>query len=122
MRDRVPPSPRDANREQQQRYGTRGSYKGDRHTIDRERFSRHVEREPEIVDDEESIEEVAAGAHIARRDRMRERERDINYSSPQPCRQMRYSEDRQMESSARCYNRPNGPGLLNFLCLLWIVY
>lgn len=112
MRDRVPPSPRESTKDQ--RVSVRGSYKCDRNTIDRERFSRHAEREPEIVDDEESIEE--ANVHIARRDRMRERENDrgdINCGSPQPCRQMRYSEDRQMGSSPRCYSRPNGPGLLN---------
>lgn len=109
--DRGPPcSPRDAQR------FTRGSYKGDRNTIDRDRFSRHSEREPEIFDDEESIEE-AGNSHVARRDRMREREKDlndINYGgSPKPNRQMRHSEDRQMGSSPR-FSRPNGPGLMNF--------
>ncbi len=81
-RERQPPSRYDPRNDS--RYG-----RGDRHTVDRERFSRY---QPD-VDYDEDIEQQAS--HMTRRERMRERERDRR-GSPPPERGMRYSEDRQM--------------------------
>lgn len=63
----------------------------DRHTVDRERFSKFQPDDDYGYD--EDIEQQAS--HMSRRDRMRERERE-----PQE-RNMRYSEDRQMGGSPR---------------------
>lgn len=89
-----PPDPRDP------RY--RNGFRGDRHTIDRERFTKY--QVPGVYDDDEDIEE--ANVHVSRRDRMRER--DVQPPTPQQSRHlMRHSEDRQTGGSPR-YQRPGG--------------
>jgi hypothetical protein len=91
-----PPSPRYGPEPRYQ------SYRGDRHTVDRERFSRY--NEPDGYEEDDDIEEPQI--HVSRRDRMRER--DDGPSSPQQNRHlMRHSEDRQTGSSPR-YQRPGG--------------
>lgn len=85
-RDRQPP-----------RYDSRNDprYARDRHTVDRERFSKYHPDDDCDYEDED-IEQQAS--HMSRRDRMREREKR---GSPPHERNMRYSEDRQMGGSPR---------------------
>lgn len=93
-----PPDPRDP------RY--RNGYRGDRHTIDRERFSRY--NEPDDYDDDDDIEDQ--NIHVSRRERMRDRE--MGPPTPQQNRHlMRHSEDRQMGGSPRY---PRAGGKINF--------
>jgi hypothetical protein len=104
MRGRSANPPHFRDRQQQPRYGPRddprfmrNGYRGDRHTVDRERFPKyHHEREMDDFCDDDDVEQQAP---MTRRDRMRERERDR--SPPQNRQFMRYSEDRQMGGSPR---------------------
>lgn len=104
MRGRSANPPHFRDRQQQQpRYGPRddprfmrNGYRGDRHTVDRERFPKyHHEKEREAGDYEDD-DDVEQQAPMTRRDRMRERERERERSPPQNRQFMRYSEDRQM--------------------------
>jgi hypothetical protein len=84
-----PPDPRDPR--------FRNGNRGDRHTVDRERFPRY--NEPDGYEEDDDIEEPM---HVPRRDRMRERDREMAPQTPQQNRHMmRYSEDRQMNGSPR---------------------
>lgn len=96
-----PPSPRYGPQDPRDpRY--RRSFRGDRHTIDRERFPKY--NEPNVYDDDDDVEEP--NIHVSRRDRMRDREQGP--PTPQQNRHlMRHSEDRQMGGSPR-YQRPGG--------------
>lgn len=67
----------------------------DRHTVDRERFSKFQPNDDDYGYDED-VEQQAI--HMSRRDRMRERDRR---NSPPQERNMRNSEDRQMGGSPR---------------------
>lgn len=77
------------------RYSREG-YRGDRHTVDRERFAKYQPDDDYEYD--EDIEQQAS--HMSRRDRMRERDRR---GSPPQERNMRYSEDRQMSGGSPRY-------------------
>ncbi|XP_070505687.1 uncharacterized protein [Chironomus tepperi] len=61
----------------------------DRHTVDRERFPNYQNEQLYDNDYDDDVEQQ--GAHISRRERMREREKE-----PPNRQHMRYSEDRQM--------------------------
>jgi len=102
-----PPSPRYGT---EPRYGSgRNGYRGDRHTIDRERFPKYDPEE--MAEDEAPMERPL---HASRRDRMREQG-----PSPQQNRHlMRHSEDRQMGGSPRNYPRHGAGNCLSLLLLL----
>lgn len=87
-RAQMPPSPRYGG--VGSGAGGRNSYRGDRHTVDRERFPKY--NEPDEYLDEEREPQM----HVPRRDRMREN----NVPPIQSQRHlMRHSEDRQMNGS-----------------------
>lgn len=99
-----PPSPRYGPDPRDPRY--RNGFRGDRHTVDRERFPKF--NEPDGYEEDDDIEEP--NIHVSRRDRMRERE--VGPPTPQQNRHlMRHSEDRQMGGSPR-YQRPGGGKIL----------
>jgi hypothetical protein len=105
LRERVPPSPKFADSRESRH---RGSYRGELHTIERERVPRR--EEPDDYEIDEDMEET--NPRYSMREKMRERERDFGRTTPQPSRQMRYSEDRQMGATPR-YAR-SGPGKMSF--------
>lgn len=89
-------------RERQQRFDprndsrhSRDGFRGDRHTVDRERFSKFQPDDDYGYD--EDVEQQAS--HMSRRDRMRERDR--RGSPPQDRNATRHSEDRQVQGSPR---------------------
>lgn len=67
-------------------------------TIDRERFSKFHADPDEYYEDEDI--ERQQGSHMSRRDKMREREREMQ-TPPRERQFTRYSEDRQMGGSPR---------------------
>lgn len=96
----LPPSPRYGPDQRDPRY--RNGFRGDRNTVDRERFSKY--NEPNGYGEDDDIE--IPGMHASRRDRMKEREQGP--PTPQQNRHlMRHSEDRQTGGSPR-YQRPGG--------------
>lgn len=101
----MPPSPRYGGPPDPRESRPRNGYRGDRHTIDRERFQKYAE--PDVYDnDDDDIEDPPVN-HVSRRDRMREREPP---ETPQQNRRMmRHSEDRQMGGSPR-HQRGGNPG------------
>lgn len=103
----LPPSPRYGPDSRDPRY--RNGFRGDRHTVDRERFPKY--NEPDGYDEDDDIEEPSV--HVSRRDRMKERE--PGPPTPQQNRHlMRHSEDRQMGGSPR-HQRPGGGKLVSLL-------
>lgn len=66
----------------------------DRHTVDRERFSNYQNEQLYDYDNDDDVEQQ--GAHMSRRERMREKEREMRDKDPPNRQYMRYSEDRQM--------------------------
>ncbi|CAO1434317.1 unnamed protein product [Diamesa hyperborea] len=85
--------------------GGRNSYRGDRHTVDRERFPKY--NEPDEYLDEEHEPQM----HVPRRDRMRD-----NNMPPTPLQNqrhlMRHSEDRQMNGSPNVRQQNRGGAAL----------
>lgn len=100
----MPPSPRYGGPPDPRESRPRNGFRGDRHTIDRERFQKYPE--PDVYDDDDDAEDPPVN-HVSRRDRMREREAP---ETPQQNRRlMRHSEDRQTGGSPR-YQRGGNPG------------
>jgi len=66
----------------------------ERHTVDRERFPNYQNEQLYDCDYDDDVEQQ--GAHTSRRERMREKEREIREKEPQNRQYTRYSEDRQM--------------------------
>lgn len=96
----LPPSPRYGPDPRDPRYRNNG-FRGDRHTIDRDKFTKY--NEPDGYEEDDDIEDPP-NIHVSRRDRMRE----PGPSSPRQQRHlMRHSEDRQMGGSPR-YQRAGG--------------
>lgn len=102
LRDRVPPSPKFSEARESR---NRGSYKGEFHTLERDRVPRR--EEPDEYEIEEDIEETSPRQSMKEKTRI-DRDRDFGRMTPQPSRQMRYSEDRQMGNAPR-YAK-SGPG------------
>lgn len=106
-----PPSPRyapDQREPRDPRY--RNGFRADRHTIDRERFSKY--NVPDVYDDDDDTREP--NVHVSRRDRMRERE--MGPPTPQQNRHlMRHSEDRQMGSSPSWWRPAGGTGKQHYM-------
>lgn len=103
LRERVPPSPKFSEARESRH---RASYRGELHTLERDRIPRR--EDPDDYEIDEDIEEQNPRHSMRERAMMRERERDRDRMTPQPSRQMRYSEDRQMGATPR-YAR-SGPG------------
>ena len=66
----------------------------DRHTVDRDRFPNYQNEQLYDYDNDDDVEQQ--GTHMSRRERMREKEREMREKEPQNRQFMRYSEDRQM--------------------------
>ena len=66
----------------------------DRHTVDRERFPNYQNEQLYDYECDDDVEQQ--GVHMPRRERMREKERDVRDKEPPNRQFMRYSEDRQM--------------------------
>ena len=103
-----PSSPRAGPEQRDPRY--RNSYRGDRHTIDRERFAKY--NEPDGYDEDDDLREPAA--HVSRRDRMRDREQGPP-TPQQPRHLMRHSEDRQTGGTPSWWRPAGGTGKIFFL-------
>lgn len=105
-RGQQPPSPRPIPDQRELRDSrNRSGCRPDRHTIDRERFSKY--NEPDGYEEDDDAREP--NAHISRRDRMRDREQGP--PTPQQNRHlMRHSEDRQIGSTPTWWRPAGGTG------------